>query len=134
MRRGRIRDAKRTTNAMIFVGATLLIFRLFEVGQNIVIRPTRIAQLAPEIEVLLLAPQVDQPIDRTGTAKHFAARLENAAVIEFRLRLRLIHPVDALVLEQLSITDGNMNPDIVVLPARFEEQDAVAPGCCRSEE
>jgi len=44
-----------------------------------------------------LAANIEQPVDRTRPAEHLAPRLDDAAVIQFRLGLGLVEPVDASV-------------------------------------
>ena len=55
---------ERATLAVEFVLAVLLVLRPAEIRQHIVIRPSGIAQLTPQIEILLLSANIDQAVDR----------------------------------------------------------------------
>ena len=52
-------DAERAAGAMEIVGAALLVLGLLEIGQHVVIAPADIAELAPMVEILLLAADID---------------------------------------------------------------------------
>ena len=67
-------DAERAAGAVILVGAALLVLGLAEIRQHVVIGPAGIAELAPQVEILLLAADVDQAVDRGRPAEHLAAR------------------------------------------------------------
>lgn len=62
MIRPQIGHAQRAVCAMEFIRSMLLIFCLAEIGQHVVIRPARIAELSPQIKVLALAANIDQPV------------------------------------------------------------------------
>ncbi len=81
--RAQIGDVERAAGAVMRVGAALLVFGAAEIGQHVVIRPAGIAELAPQIEILLLPADVDQPVDRAGAAQHLAARPDDAPAAEF---------------------------------------------------
>src|SRR5262245_14988950 len=49
---------------------------------------------APAVEILGLAADPDQAVDRGGAAQHLAARREHAPAVERRLGLGLKRPVD----------------------------------------
>src|SRR3954471_3384400 len=57
------------------VGTALLVLRFLEIRQDVIIAPAFVAALAPAIVVLVLAADVKQPVDRTRSAEHLAARL-----------------------------------------------------------
>ena len=65
--------------------AARLILGALEVGEDVVVAPPRIAELAPMVEVLLLAADVDQAVDRGRAAEHLAARPGDAAAVQARL-------------------------------------------------
>ena len=65
MRLANIGNRERSANAMERIGAALLILGAPEIGQNIVETPADIAELPPMIEVLRLAADIEQTIDRT---------------------------------------------------------------------
>ncbi len=117
-----VRHRQRTAAAVIIIGAALLVLRLLEIGQHVVITPADIAALAPAVVILVLAAHVKQAVDRARSAQHFSARLEHLASAEARLRLGLVHPVDGFFLEQLAVADRHVNPDVGVLRAGFQQQ------------
>ncbi len=81
--------------------------------------------MPPAIVILVLAANVEQAVDRARAAEHLAARLKHLTPVQSRLRFGLVHPVDALVLEQLAIPERHVNPEIGVLRAGFEQQHRI---------
>jgi hypothetical protein len=67
------------------------------------------------------AADVEQTVDRTRSAQHLTARLDDLAVIELRLWLGFVKPIDFGVVEQLAIAERDMNPDMPVMAAGFEQ-------------
>src|SRR6185312_651714 len=59
-------DGERTALPVEIVGPALVVLGLLEVGQHVVPTPADIAELAPMVEILLLAADVDAAIDRAG--------------------------------------------------------------------
>ncbi len=59
-----LRHRERTAGAMQIVATADLILGAFEVRQHVVERPAGIAELAPVIEILSLAADIDQTVDR----------------------------------------------------------------------
>src|SRR6185312_12756325 len=116
----------RTARAVILIGAADLVFRFLEIGQHVVKAPADIAELAPAVIILVLAAHIEQAVDRARSAQHFSARLKNLAAAESRLGLGLVHPVDTLVLEQFSVADRHVDPDIAVLRAGLEQQHGMS--------
>src|SRR5579883_3430401 len=104
------------------IGAALLILGSLEIGQHVLEAPAEIAELAPVIEILLLPADIDEPVDRARPAQHPAARLDDAAIVELRLGLRLIEPVELAIAEELAVAQGNVDPGIAILAARLEQQ------------
>ena len=113
---------QRSTAAMIFVWPALLVLGLLEIGQHVVIAPAGIAALAPAIVILVLAAHIQQAVDRARSAQHFSARLENLPAVQARLRLGLVHPVDGFFLEQLSVAERYVDPEIGVFRSGFQQQ------------
>src|SRR5829696_3087100 len=98
-----------------FVRPALLVFCLLEIGKHVVISPAGIAALAPAIVILVLAPHIEQAVDRARTAEHFSTRLEYLPAVQAGLRLGLIHPVDGFFLEQFSVAERHVDPEIAIL-------------------
>ena len=113
-------DAERPARAAPVVGVALVVLRLTEVGQHVVVAPAGVALLPPLVEVSGLAADVDQAIDRARSAHHLSARRDDVAAVTFGLRLGLVAPVEAAVSEQLSVAERNAQPRVPAVGARFE--------------
>ena len=116
-----VRDAKRSAGAMKSVGASLLIFSLSEIWQHVVIRPAGIAELAPQIEILALSADIDQAVDRRGTAKNLAARPRDAAIEHLWHRFGLEIPGDLGVVDVAVETGRDVDPRVGVLAACLKQ-------------
>src|SRR5262249_45134063 len=120
-------DAERAAGAMEVVGAALLILGLAEIRQHVLPAPADIAELAPSVEILLLAADIDEAVDRAGAAQHLAARLDDAAAVEPGLGLAFIEPVDLRIAEELAVAERDVDPRIAVGAAGLEQEHAVLP-------
>src|SRR3989442_1218990 len=118
-----IRHRERSADAMPGVRAAALVLRLPEVREEIVETPARDR---PAVEVLALAADIDQAVDRGGAAENFAARREDAPVVQRRLGLRLVRPVDVGAREQLAVAERHVDPEVGVARPGFEEKHAAA--------
>src|SRR5438128_1132348 len=104
------------------VGAALLVFGATEIGKHVVIRPAGIAELPPEIEILLLAADVNEAVYRARTAEHLAARPQHAAPAEFGKRLGFEDP-GQLRVEYVPVKARRyVDPRVAVPATRFEQQ------------
>ena len=56
--------AERTVAAVKIIAAAFVVLGLAEVRQHVVVAPAGIAELTPVVEILGLAADVDQSIDR----------------------------------------------------------------------
>jgi hypothetical protein len=126
VRRTQVADAQRTAGAVIVVGAAFLVFRLAEIRQHVVVRPAGIAHLAPEVEILLLAANVDQPVDGAGAAQHLAARPGHLPVVHSRHRLGDEVPADLLVVDITIEAGRDMDPRVAILAAGLQKQHSRA--------
>ena len=129
MRLAHIGDGERSAGAVQRIGAALLILGAPEIRQHILEAPAGIAELPPVIEILRLTADIEQAIDGTRSAQHFAARLNQRAVIHVRLGLRRIEPIDPGVVEQLAVAERNVNPDVAVASAGLQQEHAMAARC-----
>ena len=120
---------QRTADAVQIVFAALLVLGAAEIGQHVTECPAGVAELAPVVEIFLLAADIEEAVDRARTAQHLAARLDDLAVVELRLRLALVEPIDLGVVEQLGEAERNVDPHVAVVAAGFQEQHAVAARC-----
>ncbi len=121
MRLADIGNRKRSADTVEVVAAATLIFGAPEIGQHVGKAPAGIAELPPMIVILVLAADIEQTVDRTRSAQHLAARLDDLAVIELRFRLGFVQPIDFGIVEQLAIAERDMNPDVPVMAAGFEQ-------------
>ena len=80
------------------------------------------------VVILVLAADIEQAVDRTRSAQHFAARLDDPPVVQLGFRLGLVQPVDLGIVEQFAVAEWNMNPDMPIVAAGFEQEHAVAAG------
>src|SRR5436309_1676081 len=80
------------------------------------------AALAPAIVILMLTAHIEQAVDRARTAEHFSARLEHLPAVQSRFWLGLVHPVDGFFLEQLSVAERHVDPEIGILRSGLQQQ------------
>ena len=106
--------------------AGVVVLGLEEIGQDVVPRPTGIAELAPVIIVRRLAAHVDHAVDRRASAEHLAARVDEASPVETRLGRGLHHPVRARVADAVQVSDRNADPVVRVAAPGFEQEHAGA--------
>ena len=121
-----IRNPERPAGAVKFVGAALVVLRLAEIGQHVVKAPAGIAELPPVVEVLRLAADIDQAVDRARAAENLSARRDDIAVVAFGLRDGLVAPIVAAVGEQPAEAERDMQPRMQVAGARLQQQHAMA--------
>ena len=103
-----------------------------EIRQNFVVAPALIAARGPVVEVVSLAPAVDQPIDRTGASDNAPLRnLEDPCCCGFaRLAAKL--PQERWLIEHFHKTSRNPNIDALIRNASFEYTDAHAFVLCQT--
>ena len=126
MRLADVGDGERPADAVQRVLAPLLVLGAAEVRQHIVEAPAGIAELPPMIVIRRLAAQIKQAVDRARPAQDLASRLDHLTVVELGLRLRLVEPVDPAVGEQLAVAERDMNPEMTIMAARFQQENAMA--------
>jgi hypothetical protein len=73
-----------------------VVFNALQVRQNILVTPSRVAQVAPVVVLGGLATHPQHAIDRGGPAEHPATRPEHLSVAEIGLRLGIEAPQAAL--------------------------------------
>ena len=64
MRLANVGHGERTANAVQFVFAALLVLGAAEVREHVAECPAGVAELTPMVEILLLAADIEQAIDR----------------------------------------------------------------------
>ena len=99
MRLADIGNCERSADTVEIIAAALLILGAPEIGQHVGKAPAGITELPPMIVILVLAADVEQAVDRTRSAQHLAARLDDLAVVQLRLRLGFVKPIDFGIVE-----------------------------------
>ena len=100
--------------------------RALEIRQHVLERPAGVAELAPMVEILGLAANIDHAVDRRRAAQHLAARPEHSAIGRTGVGFGLVAPVDARIGESLAEAQRDVNPAVRVLAAGLDQHDA---GC-----
>lgn len=102
-----------------------MVFVQLEVGQGVVPGPVAVArQLRPLVVVTCLAAHVDHAVDARRAAQRLAARVTQRAAIQTSVRFGVEQPVGARVANAIQVADRNVNPVVVVLAARLDQQHA----------
>ena len=122
VRRLHVADRERAAGAVQIVGAALLVLGAAEIREHVVVRPAGIAELPPMVEILFLAADIDETVDRRRAAQHLAARPLHAPPAQRLERLGLVDPGDRRVEDVAVEPGGDVNPGIGVLAAGFEQQ------------
>src|SRR5215813_5116782 len=126
MRFAHVGNRERPAHPMQRILAPLLIFGAAKTGQHTLEAPAGVAELPPMIEVGRLAADVEQAIDRARAAQHLPAGLDDLPVVELGLRLRGVEPIDLTIGEQLAVAERDVNPDMAVMAARLQQENAMA--------
>src|SRR5258708_39819815 len=104
--------------------APFVIFKGLEYRENFIPGPPAIAEGGPVVPVLPLAAHVDRGVDRRAAAEHAAARVMDRAPGEMLVGLGLVAPVGARIGDGVEVAHRDADPEIIVLAAGFEQQDA----------
>src|SRR5262249_38655917 len=98
-----------------------------EVRKNAIPIPAAIPELGPAIIVLTLPPYENQTIDRARPTETAPPRPVDFSILHVGFGGRVETPIVRLVEHRFPITDGNVNPQVVVSRAGLQQQDAVTP-------
>ena len=98
-------------------------FRLLEVGENVVIGPAGVAQLAPNVEVAPVASDVLGAVEDEGAPEHLAPGEVQATVAQPALGLALVGPVVPLQGEELGGQEGQVVGWVTPAAACLKERD-----------
>ena len=109
-----VRDAHRPVATVELAGAAIVPFRAAEVRQDVLVAPAFATECAPAVEILVLAADVDEPVDRARAAERAPARRIDLPVVQVRLRLGLELPVEHRVVHGLAVADRDVDPDAAV--------------------
>ena len=119
-----VRHVQRSAAPAVLI-AIGIVLGFLEIGQDVQPAPAGIAQRPPVVEVGFLAADMDHGVDRTRPAEHLAARPIALAPVECRLRLGAVHPVDAGIVERLTVTDRHLDPQPPIAAPGLEQQHLV---------
>jgi len=92
--RSAVGDRVRATDAVIGVGAAIVVLAALPVRQQLVVAPARAPGVAPRVVVPRQAAEVDHPVERRGPAEDAPPRLEDATPVEVRLVRGRVVPID----------------------------------------
>src|SRR5262249_40619210 len=95
------------------------------VWEDFLIAPSFIAELEPEVVVRTACPAMHHRIDRAASAQYLSARPIELAVIELRLRLSEVSPIER-PLEQTREGSGHSKGAAAVRSSSFKQQDVGA--------
>ena len=118
-----LRGKERTALAADFGFIPLPVLGLPEIRQHIVPTPATVAELGPVVEILGLAADIDQPVDRARPAEHAPARIEDRAPGGAGVGLGVISPGQGRVIEHFHKAGGDMDVRAPVAPASLDQQD-----------
>ena len=118
------RHAQRAVLAVIGIGRALAVLGAPEVGQHVGIAPAAAARLRPAVIVARMAAHIHHAVDGGGAAQHAAARMAEPPVVEIRLRLGRVGPVEAVVGEQPPEARRHVDRPVAIDRPRFQQQDA----------
>ena len=121
-----VADGERAALAAQFGARALIVLAQLEVGQHVLEVPAGAALLAPLLEILALAADVDQAVQGGRAAQHPAARPDQPAVVQVGLRLGQVVPAQRRVVHGLGVADRQVNPGVGVAVAGFQQQHAHA--------
>jgi len=108
--------------AVEFALATPVILGALEQGQHIIPAPARIAgQLRPLVVIPRLTAHINHRVDGRAAAQTKATGVVDGATIEAGFRLGFVAPISAGIVDAKKVANRDMNPDPVVLAARFEQ-------------
>ena len=115
--------AQRPVRTVQLAAAARIAFGALEIGQHVLPGPTLVADHArPFVVVARVAADVAHRIDRARTAEHAPARPPQAAVVQRRLGLGRVIPVDAFLADQLGEAGGHVDERVPVARAGLEQQ------------
>jgi hypothetical protein len=116
-------DAPLAAAAVDRAGAAVVVFAVPEQGQHVFPAPGRIAgEVGPAVVVSGLAAHVDHAVDRGTAAQHLAARVDQRASGQSGVGLGAEQPVGARIVDAVEIADGDVDPQVIVLAAGFDQQ------------
>ena len=119
-----VRDAELARRAVIGARAACVALDAPEVGQHVDVAPPVCALGCPVVEVLVLAANEDQAVDRRRAADHAPARPHDVAAGGAFGRNGIEEPRETRVVDRAEVADRQVQPEIAIRAAGFEQQDA----------
>ena len=113
---------QRPPGGMMGIRTALLVLRLEKIGQYLLPGPARIAHGGPFVIILGLAADVQQTVQRTGTAQHLAPGPVQPSAVEPRIRIGSVAPVHRRIMHGLEVAHRHMNPGVGVPSSGFQQQ------------
>src|ERR1700730_8960547 len=107
--------------------AAAVVFRLHEIGKHTLPVPAGISELRPMIVVVALAANENQSVDRTRSAKPSSARPIDLSIMHVGLRVGVKPPIVGLMKHRFSISDRDMDPEVIVLGTSLDQQTLCRP-------
>ena len=111
----------------IVVAAFLALLGAPKIRQHVAVGPAGRTLFLPALEIVGIAADVHQAVDRRGPAQYLAARRVHAAPIQVRLRLRVIEPVVLRHVHRYRQRRGHLDENGSVRAAVFEQQHPPRP-------
>ena len=103
------------------IAAGKMVFSYAEIGQNVVPGPAHVAHLPPLIIVPGLSAHVDHAVDGRTAAQNLAPGVVDGPAIQAWFRLGLVAPIRSWIAQGVKVTNGNMDPVIIILAASFQQ-------------
>ena len=122
---GQLVDRQPAVGAVIVGVAMLVALGALEIGEHVGIAPALVAELSPVVEVGPVATDILRAVEHERAADRLAARQEDAAPAQARLRLGIEEPVVAALLEQRRRQHRQIVDRVAAAAAGFEQQDRV---------
>ncbi len=119
---GDVRYRDRPAAAAPAVLAREVVLHRAEMGQQIVIAPAGIAQIAPAVVILGLTANEHHRIDRTRPAQNLATRPIADAAVRARVRFGPVAPVEPRMMEGPAIADRQPHPDAQIARPGLEQR------------
>ena len=120
LRRGHL---QRPTVAAVVVGAAIVGLHLLEVRQAVGVGPLRQVVAGPAVEVERVAADEHHAVDGRGAAQDLAARAVNSPPVHVGLRIGVVVPVVAVVVQRPVERGRDPDQESAVARARFEHED-----------
>ena len=113
--------------AAVPVATLLPALRALEIRQHVAVRPSLGPFLRPPLEILGIAADIDETVDRRRAAQHLAAGGMQAPAVKMRLGLGVIEPVVLRHVHRNGERRGHLDVNRAVGAAILEQEHAVPP-------